>query len=111
MVDDTRLIPIIEILEGLEALMDQASSDDIEEILLTAWFKVSNTLPEDFLAATREDASAAGLRRYLRVKAFFDDPIQHPISSQELADYYQNHLTIDEEQTEFFFLDSTDDQD
>ena len=111
MVDDTQLIPIIEILEGLESLMDQAPSSDIEEILLAAWLKVSNTFPEDFLAATREDASAAGLRRYLRVKAFFDDPIQHPISSQELFDYHQNHLPIDEEQAEFFFFDLTDNQD
>ena len=111
MVDDTQLIPTIEILEGLESLMDKVPSDDIEGILLAAWLKVSNTLPEDFLAATHEDASAAGLRRYLRVKAFFEDPIQNPISSQELDDYYQNHLPINEEQAEFFFLDSTDDQD
>ncbi|MEL6930715.1 MAG: hypothetical protein AAFO95_19085 [Cyanobacteria bacterium J06600_6] len=111
MVDDTQLIPTIEILEGLEFLMDRTPSDDIEEILLAAWLKVSNTLPEDFLAATREDASAAGLRRYLRVKAFFNDPIQHPISSQELNDYYQNRLPIDEEQAEFFFVDSTEDRD
>ncbi|MEO1396274.1 MAG: hypothetical protein AAFV90_25545 [Cyanobacteria bacterium J06634_5] len=111
MVDDTQLLPIIEILEGLESLIDKAPSDDIEEILLAAWLKVSKTLPEDFLAATCEDASAAGLRRYLRVKAFFDDPTQHPISSQELADYHQNRRAIDEEQTEYFFLDSTDDQD
>ena len=111
MVDDTQLIPIIEILEGLESLMDQSPSDDIEGILLAAWFKVSNTLPEDFLAATSEDASASGLRRYLRVKAFFDDPVNHPISSQELDDYYQNRLPIDKEQAEYFFFDSTDDQD
>ena len=111
MLDDTQLIPIIEILEGLESLMDQAPSDDIERILLAAWLKVSNTLPKDFLAATSEDSSAAGLRRYLRVKAFFHDPIQHPISSQELLDYHQNHLAINEEQTEFFFFDSTDNQD
>ncbi|MGD1904489.1 MAG: hypothetical protein ACFB0C_00680 [Leptolyngbyaceae cyanobacterium] len=110
MVDDTQLIPIIEILEGLESLMDQATSDDIEGILLTAWLKISDTFPEDFLAATREDASAAGLRRYLRVKAFFDDPIQHPISSQELIDYQQNRLPIDEEQAEFLFFDLTEDQ-
>ncbi|MEM9008418.1 MAG: hypothetical protein AAGE59_33525 [Cyanobacteria bacterium P01_F01_bin.86] len=111
MVDDTRLIPIIEILEGLESLMDQSPSDNIEGILLTAWSKVSNTLPEDFLAATCEDASAAGLRRYLRVKAFFDDPVQHPISSQDLADYHQNRQPIDKEQAEYFFLDLADDQD
>ncbi|HHP7230050.1 MAG TPA: hypothetical protein ACFCUY_04235 [Xenococcaceae cyanobacterium] len=111
MVDDTQLIPIIEILEGLESLMDRAPSDDIEEILLAAWLKVSNTLPEDFLAATRKDASANGLRRYLRIKEFFDDPIEHPISSKELDDYYQSHLPIDEEQAEFFFFDSTDNRD
>ena len=111
MVDDTQLVPTIEMLEKLEFLMDEAPSDDIEGILMAAWLKVSHTLPEDFLAATREDASAAGLRRYLRVKAFFDDPIQHPISSQELADYYQNRLPVDEKQAEFFSVDLTDDQD
>ncbi len=111
MVDDTQLIPIIEILEGLESLMDRAPSCDIEGILQAAWLRVSNTLPEDFLAATREDASAAGLRGYLRVKAFFGDPIQHPISSQELVDYHQSHLPIDEEQAEFFFFDLTDERD
>ena len=110
MVDDTQLIPIIDILEGLEALMDQAPSGDIEGILQAAWLQVSNTLPEDFLAATCEDASAAGLRRYLRVKAFFDDPIQHPIRPEELEEYYQNHLPIDEEKAEFFFFDATDDE-
>lgn len=111
MVDDTQLMPIIEILEGLESLMDQAPSDDIEEILLAAWLKVSYTLPKDFLAATCEDAGAAGLRRYLRVKAFFDDPVKHPISPQELVDYHQNHLPVDAEQAEFFFVDLTDNQD
>ena len=111
MVDDTGLIPIIEILEGLESLMDRSPSENIEGILLAAWSKVSNTLPEDFLAATCEDASAAGLRRYLKVKAFFDDPVQHPISSQELDAYYQNRLPIDEEQAEYFYVDLTDDQD
>ncbi|MGK7912075.1 MAG: hypothetical protein AB4050_11440 [Synechococcus sp.] len=111
MVNDTQLIPIIEILEGLKSLMDRAPSDDIEGILLATWLKVSKTLPDDFLAATSEDASAAGLRRYLRVKAFFDDPIQHPISSQDLAEYHQSHLPIDEEKAEFFFTDLTDDLD
>ncbi|MGD1918107.1 MAG: hypothetical protein ACFCAD_04035 [Pleurocapsa sp.] len=109
MVDDTQLIPIIEVLEGLESLMDRTPSDDIEEILLVAWLKIGNTLPEDFLAATREDASAAGLRRYLRVKAFFDNPIQKPTSSLELNENYQIRLPIHEEQAEFFYLDSTDD--
>ena len=111
MANDNQIITIIEILEGLESLMDQAPSDDVEEILLAAWLKVSNTLPEDFLAATHEDASAAGLRRYLQVKAFFDDPIGHPISSQELIDYYKNHQPIDEEKAEFLFFDLTEDQD
>ena len=108
MADNTQLEPIIEILEGLESLMDRAPSDEIEGILQAAWLKVSNTFPEDFLAATREDAGAAGLRRYLRVKAFFDDPVQNPISSQDLADYHQNRQPIDVEQTEFHFYDVTD---
>ena len=109
--DATQLIPVIKVLEGLETLMDQAPSDDIEGILQAAWLQISETFPEDFLAATHDDASAAGLRRYLRVKAFFDDPVQHPIQPQELEDYYQNRMPIDEENAEFFFLDWTDDQD
>lgn len=36
MVDDTQHNPIVEILEGLEALMDPAPSDDIEGVLLAA---------------------------------------------------------------------------
>ena len=111
MVDDTQIIPIIDILEELETLMDKAPSGTIEGILQVAWLQISETFPEDFLAATHDDASAAGLRRYLRVKAFFDDPVQHPIQPQELEDYYQNRQPIDEEQAEFFFLDVTDDQD
>ena len=111
MVDDTRIIPFIEKLEWLESLMERSPSDNGEGSLLAAWAKVSNTLPEDFLAATCEDASAAGLRRYLRVKAFFDNPTQNPISSQELDDYYQNRLPIDKEQAEYFFLDFSDDLD
>ena len=67
--------------------------------------------PGQLFNMQKYDASAAGLRRHLRVKAFFDDPVQHPISPQELADYQQNHVAIDEEKTEFFFFDSTNDQD
>ena len=111
MADNTQLIPIIDILEGLENLMDKAPSGEIEGILQVAWLQISETFPKDFLAATHDDASAAGLRRYLRVKAFFDDPVQHPIQSQDLEDYYQNRQPIDEDQAEFFFLDRAEDQD
>ena len=106
--DIVQLIPIIDILEGLETLMDQAPSGEIEGILQSAWLQVSETFPKDFLAATHDDASAAGLRRYLRVKAFFEDPIKYPIQPQELADYYQNRQPINEEKAEFFFLDGND---
>ena len=34
MVDDAPLLPIIDILEGLETLMDKVPSDEIEEILV-----------------------------------------------------------------------------
>ena len=106
--DIAQLIPVIDILEGLETLMDKAPSGEIEGILQSAWLQVSETFPKDFLAATHDDASAAGLRRYLRVKAFFEDPIKDPIQSQDLADYYQNRQPIDEEKAEFFFLDAND---
>jgi hypothetical protein len=65
------ILKTIDILEALETLLDKAPSSKIEEILQEAWLKVSETLPDDFKAATREDAGAEGLRRYIRVKAFF----------------------------------------
>ena len=107
--DIAQLIPVIDILEGLETLMEQAPSGEIEGILQSAWLQVNETFPKDFLAATHDDASADGLRRYLKVKAFFEDPINHPMQPQELADYYKNRQPIDEENTDFFFLDANDD--
>ena len=106
-----QLIPVIDILEGLEALMDEAPSSEIEGILQSAWLQVSGTFPKDFLAATHDDASAEGLRRYLKIKAFFEDPIKHPIQAKELADYYHNRQPIDEESAEFFFLEDGEQQD
>ncbi|MCM1983634.1 hypothetical protein [Lyngbya confervoides] len=106
--DYAALIPVIDLLEGLEALMDQAPSVEIEQILQAAWLQVSETFPEDFLAATCADAGAAGLRRYLRVKAFFDNPSQHPIQGAELADYYHHRLPLAEERVDFFFPNSPD---
>ncbi len=87
----TQLLQTIDILEELENLMDLAPSTDIEEILQEAWLHISQTFPEDFKAATSLDAGAEGLRRYLRVKAFFTNPIENPISPQELEIYYRNH--------------------
>lgn len=86
----TELLQTIDILEELEELMDLAPSLDIEEILQEAWLKISLTFPEDFREATSLDAGSEGLRRYLRVRAFFADPIQHSLSQEDLAIYYQN---------------------
>jgi hypothetical protein len=101
----SQILQTIEILAKLEALMDESMSPELEAILLEAWLKVSETFPEDFKAATKDDAGANGLRRYMRVKAFFDNPVQHPISQAELVEYYQNRAPIDEESAQFFFLE------
>ncbi len=85
------LLRTIDVLEELETLMDLAPSAEIEEILQEAWVKISQTFPEDFKEATYLDAGAEGLRRYLRIKAFFADPVANPISREELEIYYQNH--------------------
>jgi hypothetical protein len=97
------LLQTIDILEGLETLLDQSPRDEISAILGEAWLKVSATLPSDLQAATQEDAGSEGLRRYLRVKAFFSDPSQNPISHSELIAYYQNRIPIDEQSAEFLF--------
>ena len=97
------ILETIGILEALETLIEIAPSSDIEEILQEAWIKVSETFPDDFKAATREDAGAEGLRRYIRVKAFFENPVQNPISSEELEAYYRNRAPVDEDSAEFFF--------
>lgn len=88
----TQLLQTIDILEELENLMDLAPSPTIEAILQEAWLKISQTFPEDFQEATSLDAGAEGLRRYLRVKAFFADPVAYPISPAELEIYYQHHV-------------------
>ncbi|MEB3336859.1 MAG: hypothetical protein VKJ46_05300 [Leptolyngbyaceae bacterium] len=98
-----QILHTIDILEGLETLLDTAPSPEIEEILQEAWLKVSETFPEDFKDATREDAGAEGLRRYIRVKAFFEDPTQNPIRPEELEAYYRNRAPVDEDSTDFFF--------
>jgi len=97
------ILKTIEILEVLETLADNAPSSDVAAILQEAWIKVSETFPDDFKEATREDAGAEGLRRYIRVKAFFENPDQNPISSEELEAYYRNREPVDEDSAEFFF--------
>lgn len=100
------LLQTIDILEGLENLMDQAPSSEIEDILQEAWLQISQTFPEDFKAATYSDAGAEGLRRYLRIKAFFANPTINPISFKELEIYYRNHMqSIDDESDDFFSSD------
>lgn len=97
------ILKTIEILEALEALTDNAPSCDVEAILQEAWIKVSETFPNDFKEATREDAGAEGLRRYIRIKAFFENPIENPISPEELEAYHRNREPVDEDSAEFFF--------
>lgn len=105
--DDSELIAqltkAIDILEQLENLMEDAPTPEVEQILREAWLRVSNTLPEEFKDATHLDAGAEGLRRYLKVQAFFHDPTQHSISREELEIYYRNQSISIDESTEFFF--------
>ena len=110
MMDISKISSVIEVLEVLEQLMEKAPTHEVEGILQLAWLQISETFPDDFLAATHNDASAEGLRRYLKVKAFFEDPTNHPLNHQELEKYYQHLQPIDEDNAEFFFLDSTDTQ-
>jgi hypothetical protein len=93
------ILQTINILEALETLLDKAPTPEVEAIVQEAWIKVSETFPEDFKDATREDAGAEGLRRYIRVKAFFENPI----SPEELEAYYRNRAAVDEDSAEFFF--------
>jgi hypothetical protein len=97
------VLKTIEILEVLETLIDNAPSSKVEAILQEAWIKVSETFPDDFKEATREDAGAEGLRRYIRVKAFFENPTENPISPEDLEAYYRNREPVDEDSAEFFF--------
>jgi hypothetical protein len=98
-----KILKTIDILEALETLMDKAPTSETIAILQDAWLRMSETFPEDFKAATREDAGAEGLRRYIRVKAFFENPNEHPIRPEELEAYYQNRTPIDADSAEFFF--------
>jgi hypothetical protein len=86
-----QLLQAIDILEELENLMDLAPSPEVEDILQEAWLKISATFPADFREATYLDAGAEGLRRYLRIKAFFANPSANPISPEELEIYYRHH--------------------
>lgn len=97
------ILQTIEILEALETLLDRAPSAEIEDILQEAWIKVSETFPDDFKEATREDAGAEGLRRYIRIKAFFENPTENPVSPEELESYYRHRGPVDEDSAEFFF--------
>jgi hypothetical protein len=98
-----KILQSIAILEGLENLIDMASDPAIEDILIQAWSKVSDTFPEDFQQATQQDAGAEGLRRYLRVKAFFEDPTRSGIHQDDLAIYHQNRALPIDDCAEFFF--------
>lgn len=97
------ILQTIAILEALETLIDNAPSSKVEAILQEAWIKVSETFPDDFKEATREDAGAEGLRRYIRIKAFFENPTENPVSPEELEAYYRNREPVDEDSAEFFF--------
>jgi hypothetical protein len=98
-----RLLKAIDILEQLENLIDDAPTPEVEQILQEAWLKVSRTLPEDFNDATHLDAGAEGLRRYLKVRAFFHNPTQYPISREDLEIYYRHQLPPVDDSAEFFF--------
>ncbi len=89
------LLQTIDILAGLESLYDVAPTDEIAQILMQAWMQVTETFPEDFKEATWDDAGSDGLRRYIRVKAFFSNPTENPISPEDLEEYYKNRQEIE----------------
>lgn len=98
------ILALIDILDGLESLIEHAPNEDVEDILEEAWLQISDTFPEDFKAATQHDAGAEGLRRYLKVKTFFENPSERSISAADLEEYYRSYTdTEDEESTDFFY--------
>lgn len=98
------ILKLIDILDGLEALIEDAPNEDVEDILEEAWLQISDTFPDDFKAATQHDAGAEGLRRYLKVKTFFENPSERSIGAAELEEYYRSYIAAeDEEPTDFFF--------
>jgi hypothetical protein len=100
------ILKLIDVLDGLEALIDAAPNEEVEDVLEEAWLQISDLFPEDFKAATQHDAGAEGLRRYLKVKAFFENPSERSISAAELEEYYRSYTSSeDEESTDFFFPD------
>lgn len=103
------IVKLIDVLDSLEALIDSSPSEDVEDILEEAWLQISDLFPDDFKAATQHDAGAEGLRRYLKVKTFFENPSERSISAAELEEYYRSCVAEggegDEESTDFFFPD------
>jgi hypothetical protein len=99
------ILTLIDILDGLESLIDSAPNEDVEDILEEAWLQISDTFPDDFKAATQHDAGAEGLRRYLKVKTFFENPSERSIGASDLEEYYRSYIAAeeDEEPTDFFF--------
>ena len=98
------ILKLIDILDSLEALIDTAPNEEVEDILEEAWLQISDLFPEDFKVATQHDAGAEGLRRYLKVKTFFENPSERSISAAELEEYYRSYTASeDEESTDFFF--------
>ena len=101
------ILKLIDVLDGLETLIDNALSEEVEAILEEAWLQISDLFPEDFKAATQHDAGAEGLRRYLKVKTFFENPSERSISASDLEEYYVSYTAAaeegDEESTDFFF--------
>jgi len=99
------ILKLIDILDGLEALIESAPSEDVEDILEEAWLQISDTFPDDFKAATQHDAGAEGLRRYLKVKTFFENPSERSIGAAELEEYYRSYIAAEEdgEPTDYFF--------
>ena len=99
------ILKLIDILDGLEALIESAPSEDVEDILEEAWLQISDTFPDDFRAATQHDAGAEGLRRYLKVKTFFENPSERSIGAAELEEYYRSYIAAEEdgEPTDYFF--------
>ena len=50
--------------------------------------------------ATHRPRHLLGLRRYIRIKSFFSNPYENPISQEDLEQYWENRQDVDLDQEE-----------
>jgi hypothetical protein len=73
------ILKLIDILDGLEALIESAPNEDVEDILEEAWLQISDTFPDDFKAATQHDAGPRGCAATSRSRPFLKTPPSAPL--------------------------------